>query len=282
MHKYKIVKDDEFKYSSQIKKRLTAYNKQQSGYKEKDVRHFYIFDDDNLVGACHTKQNSDWCHIKKIYYQDLEVLKALMNDIKRYYQKKVVGIKYNSILEDRVIDFKELGFIKKGALKDMPEGYENVFLLDKNLEYLDVDKNFESKSSRNPIYHYDKILKKEIRKIRENLEFSSDVIDIQYVVLDNGKFVGGIYGNFQYEYLFINRLFVDENYRGNRLASRLMNIIEKEALKRGVTNIYLTTFEFQALGFYKKKGYKLVMEIEDYPKGFKEYTVYKKLKNKKS
>ncbi len=280
MSKLKIIKDTNFEYSEEIKKRLTAYNISQSGYKEKDVRHFYIFDDEALVGACHTKQNSDWCHIKSLYYEDIDVLKALINKIKHYYHRKVVGIKYNSVIEERVKDFQDLGFKSKGKLKDMPKGNENVFMIDKNLNYDDDIEDFEAKSSKNPIYRYDKILKKKVKKIRENLEFSTDIIDIQYVVLDSGKFVGGIYGNFQYEYLFINRLFVDEKYRGNRLASKLIRKVEKAALDRGVTNIYLTTFEFQALGFYQKKGYKLIIEIEDYPIGFKEYTLYKKLKKR--
>ncbi|MFH0767164.1 MAG: GNAT family N-acetyltransferase, partial [Bacillota bacterium] len=97
-------------------------------------------------------------------------------------------------------------------------------------------------------------------------------------VLDHDKFVGGIYGHVQYEYLFINMLFVDKKYRGHRIASKLMHLIESEAIKRDVVNVYVTTFEFQALGFYEKRGFKVVMTIEDFPKGFQEYTLYKKMK----
>jgi len=272
----RIIKDEKFKYSENIKKSLTAYNRNQSGYIEKDVRHFYIFDDNILVGACHTKQNSNWCHIKKIFYNDIEVLATLINEIKKYYQNKVEGIKFNSIIEKRVNDFKKVGFTQKGKLKHMPENNENVFLLDKDIDNLVADNknDFESKSSRKPIYQYDKILQKQVKKIRENLEFSTERTDIQYVVLEGHKFIGGIFANIQYEYMFINRLFVDVKYRGNYIASKLMRLMEKESIKRGITNIYLTTFEFQAAGFYKKHGYKIVMEIEDYPKGFKEVFIY--------
>lgn len=280
MSRIRIIKDDKFEYSEAIKASLTAYNIDQSGYKEKDVRHFYIFDEDELVGACHTKQNSDWCHIKKIYYNDIDVLLSLMNEIKKYYRNKVEGIKFNSVIEERIHDFKQVGFIKKGKLSNMPEDNENVFLLDKDFKTIQFDNenDFESKSSRKPIYKFDKELNKQVKKIRNNLDFSTERVDIQYVVLEGDKFIGGIFANIQYEYLFINRLFVDKKYRGNQIASKLMRIMEKEAIKRKINNMYLTTFEFQAAGFYQKHGYKIVMEVEDFPKGFKEYTLYKKLK----
>lgn len=278
MAKLKIIRDENFEYSQAIKENLTAYNKEQSGIKEKDVRHFYVFDDNLLVGVCHTKQNSDWCHIKALYYDNLDVLKSLMNEIKGYYQNKVVGIKFNSVIAERVNDFKDVGFVQQGKLTDMPEGYENVFLLDKSFKELSVEEDYESKSSRKPVEAFNRVLKKKTKKMRENLDFSTERNNVQFVILDGDKFVGGIFGNIQYEHLFINRLYVDQTYRGNRLASKLIKLIEKEAIKRGIKNVYLTTFEFQALGFYKKKGYHVVMEIDDYPIGFKEYTVYKVLK----
>lgn len=284
MSKIRIIKDENFEYSEEIKKNLTAYNMTQSGYKEKDSRHFYIFDEDELVGACHTKQNSDWCHIKGIFYKDVDVLSALINEMKKYYFNKVEGIQFNSMIEERIIDFKQVGFVQTGKLNDMPKDNENVFLLITDLKTKEIDdeNDFDSKSSRKPIYQYDKELKKQVKKIRNNLDFSTETIDIQYVVLEGDKFIGGIFANIQYEYLFINRLFVDKKYRGNQIASKLMNIMEKEAIKRGINNLYLTTFEFQAAGFYKKHGYKIVMEVEDFPKGFKEYTLYKKLTKKVS
>jgi ribosomal protein S18 acetylase RimI-like enzyme len=278
MSKIKIIQDSNFDYSQKIKQSLTAYNIKQSGIKEKDVRHFYVFDDDKLVGACYTKQNSDWCHIKAIYYLNMDVLKSLMNQVKAYYEHKTVGVKFDSIIKNQVNDFLSIGFIRKGKLADEEEGVEISFLVDKSFDTFSVDDDYESKSSKKPIHQYDKILKKKTRKIRENLEFSTSRNNVQFVALDNQRFIGGIFGNFQYEYLYINRLFVDPNYRGKRLATKLIRMIEKEAIKRGITNVYLTTFEFQALPLYKKKGFKVVMEINDYPKGFKEYTLYKKLK----
>ncbi len=277
IHKITYINDKKFEYNKELIKSLHTYNKSQTGYREKDSRDFYVFENELLVGACHTLQASDWCKVKGIYYKDIDALKALMNDVRKFYRGNVEGIQFNSVHEQRVLDFKNIGFSIHGELEDMPSGNTNFFLLDKNLESLEIDKDYQMKSSSEPIPSYDTLLKAEIKKTREDLDFSTEVVDLQYVVLDNDQFVGGIYGNFQFEYLFINVLFVDKLYRGKRIASKLMHMIESEALARKVVNIYLTTFEFQALDFYKKNGYEVIMTIEDFPKDFAEYTLYKKL-----
>ena len=277
----KYINDTKFEYNKHIVEGLQSYNKNQSGYREKNYRNFYVFDDDMLVGACHTKLYADWCDIHGLYYDNIDVLKALINDIKKFYRDQVVGISFDSVLEQRVKDFKEIGFSVEGKLKDMPSGNDNVFLKDTELVKLKVENDYDSMSSKEPIGEHAKVWKEEIHKFRESLDFPTDKIDLQYVVLDGYKFVGGIYGHVQYEYLFINMLFVNKNYRGNRIASKLMHLIEAEAVKRNVVNVYVTTFEFQALGFYQKHGFKVVMTIEDFPKGFQEYTLYKKMKRDK-
>lgn len=274
----KYINDKKFEYNEDIIKGLQNYNKNQSGYGERNYRDFYVFDQGLLVGACHSKLYADWCDINGLYYKDIDVLKAIMNDIKKYYKDTVVGISFDSVSKQRVLDFKEIGFNVEGKLKNMPSGHDNVFLKDTDLEHLEIDKDYQTKSSKEPIPSHDEAWNKEIRKFRQSLDFSTEKIDLQFVVLDHNQFIGGVYGHVQYEYLFVNLLFVDKKYRGNRIASKLMHMIESEAFKRDITNVYVTTFEFQALGFYEKRGFKVVMTIEDFPKGFQEYTLYKKLK----
>jgi len=278
MSELKFIEDKNFLYNDEIIRRLKEFNKSQAGYREKDKQNFYIFLDDQVLGVCHTKMASDWCHINSIYYKDLEALKTVLNDVFDYYKDKVVGIQYNSSMPQRINDFKKLGFIEKGKLEDMPKGLDNVFLLNTDLNNYVTEDDYSGENTRKKIEDYDLVLKKENKKLRKSLNFSSEVIDVQFVALDDEMFVGGIYGNYQYDYLFINILFVDKEYRGQQIATVLMDLIEEDAKKRGVLNLYLTTFEFQALGFYKKRGYVEVMSIDDYPIGFKEYTVYKRIK----
>jgi N-acetylglutamate synthase-like GNAT family acetyltransferase len=277
MKKIEFINDHNLYYNKEIINRLQKFNISQRGYREKDFQHFYVFEDDNLIGVCHTKLASDWCHIVNIYYQDKDVLKALLNDLIVYYDQRMIGVQYQTIIPQRVEDFTSLNFERKGALKDMPEGGENVFLILKDYQLYETDNDYHMASTDRPIKEHSKIMKAKNRAIRKKLNYSSEKVDVQYVVLTDGQFIGGIYGNIQYDFLFINILFVDEDYRGLSIATKLMELIEEEANRRDVYNIYITTFEFQALDFYKKHGYKIVMIIDDYPVGYKEYTVYKKL-----
>ena len=278
MSNIRYINDVEFKYNDDIINGLKSYNKLQTGYREKDKRDFYVFEDSTLIAACHTKQALDWCKISGIYYKDLDVLKALMNDVRKYYRGNVEGIQFDTVLQQRTVDFLKIGFTIAGELNDMPSENKNYFLVDRDLKRVEIEEDYQLKSSSEPNVAYDSVLKSEIKNYKKSLDFSTDKIDIQFVAFDKDKFIGGIYGHFQYEYLFINVLFVNKKYRGRRIASKLMHKIESEAVKQGVTNIYLTTFEFQARDFYKKRGYEVVMKIEDFPIGFKEYTLYKDMK----
>jgi len=278
MSSIRFINDTKFEYNKDVMNGLQSYNRSQTGYREKDYRDFYVFEDGILVGACHTKQASDWCKINGIYYKDIDVLKALLNDVRKFYRGNVEGIQFDTVQDQRSLDFQSIGFGVHGELNDMPIGNTNTFLVDTELEHLETSGDYHLNSSSEPIQPHDKVLKSEMKKYRKSLDFSTEKIDLQFVVLDGDKFVGGIYGHFQFEYLFINVLFVDKKYRGNRLASKLMHMMETEAVKQGVTNIYLTTFKFRALGFYKKRGYEVVMTIEDFPKGFEEYTLYRQMK----
>ena len=277
MDTIRYINDVNLDYNKEVINGLKSYNQSQTGYREKDRRDFYVFEEGRLIGACHTKQESDWCKIKGIYYEDLDTLKALVNDIRKFYRSNVEGIMFNTVLDQRSIEFQKVGFNVQGELDDMPKGNKNIFLIDKELDNFETGGDYHVESSSEPISPYDRVLKTEMKRYRESLDFSTDRIDVQFVALDGEQFVGGIYGNFQFEYLFINILFVDQEYRGNKIASKLMEMIEDEAARRGVKNLYLTTFEFQALDFYKKHGYEVVMKIDDFPKGFAEYTIYKEL-----
>lgn len=87
----------------------------------------------------------------------------------------------------------------------------------------------------------------------------------------NGKLVGGIFAFLSYGWCTIELLWIDEQYRGENLASKIMKQIELFSLKEGVTRFKVETGSFQALDFYKKQGYEVYAELEDYPLGHTNY-----------
>lgn len=93
----------------------------------------------------------------------------------------------------------------------------------------------------------------------------------------DGKMVGGAFGYDSWGWLYIELLWVDEAYRGNDIATQLMDNMEQYAKDNDLNRIKLETGSFQALDFYKKRGFEIFGELDDYPIGHKEYYLKKLL-----
>lgn len=78
--------------------------------------------------------------------------------------------------------------------------------------------------------------------------------------------------------MHIDSLWVDESLRGKDYGTKLMKMVEEEAVKRGCTIAHTDSFTWQAPGFYEKLGYQLFGKLEDYPKGSSLNYYFKKLK----
>lgn len=94
---------------------------------------------------------------------------------------------------------------------------------------------------------------------------------------DQSEVVGGLYGRFFYQWLFIELLSVPEQARGQGVGSTLMRMAEDLAREKACVGIWLDTFDFQAPGFYEKLGYSELGQIVDYPPGHKRFFFQKRL-----
>ena len=94
---------------------------------------------------------------------------------------------------------------------------------------------------------------------------------------DAGAIVGGLWGQTGYGWLFTQLLAVPDKLRGGGWGNRLMDMAEAEARVRGCHSAWLDTFEFQARGFYEKRGYACFGELADYPPGFRRFFLQKRL-----
>ena len=72
-------------------------------------------------------------------------------------------------------------------------------------------------------------------------------------------------------------VWVAASARGRGLGRRLMAEAEGEAMRRGCRQLVLTTYSFQAPGFYRKLGFEVVSELPDYPRGFSHLVLRKRL-----
>lgn len=131
----------------------------------------------------------------------------------------------------------------------------------------------------------DKPDEKEIASILEILNAHNQAQGIEYRQIplavfardEEERVVAGITGSTLWNWLRIDLLAVDEQLRGERLGEKLMREMETEAVKRGCQYAYVDTFSFQALPFYRKLGYEIFGELEDFPAGHKRYFLTKTL-----
>lgn len=79
--------------------------------------------------------------------------------------------------------------------------------------------------------------------------------------------VGGMYGRTSYGMLVIDLVYLPETMRGLDLGSRLLGMMETEAVARGCMSGFLMTISLQAPGFYAKRGWEEFGRIDCDPPG---------------
>jgi GNAT superfamily N-acetyltransferase len=89
--------------------------------------------------------------------------------------------------------------------------------------------------------------------------------------------VGGLLGRTSLGLLRVDRFFLPEHLRRDRLGSRILAMAEKEGRQRGCTRAVLSTVHFQAPGFYLKQGWEVAARIDCEPTGHTRFYMTKKL-----
>lgn len=92
-----------------------------------------------------------------------------------------------------------------------------------------------------------------------------------------GKVIGGLYGASSRGQLRVDRFFLPQQLRRDRLGSRLLKLAEEEGRRRRCTRVTLNTMEIQAPGFYLKQGYEMAAKLDCDPPGVTRYVMTKRL-----
>jgi ribosomal protein S18 acetylase RimI-like enzyme len=92
-----------------------------------------------------------------------------------------------------------------------------------------------------------------------------------------GRIRGGVTGGVWGGWLHVVSLWVDEELRGRGLGRDLLLAAEAEARAAGARGAFLETHSFQAPGLYRRLGYEVIAEIEDYPPGASQLVMRKSL-----
>jgi uncharacterized damage-inducible protein DinB/GNAT superfamily N-acetyltransferase len=84
---------------------------------------------------------------------------------------------------------------------------------------------------------------------------------------DDRLVVAGLRSVTGWDWLHVRVLWVHESRRRQGLGSTLLEAAEAEARRRGCIGACLSSFNFQAPGFYERHGYTAFGRVEDYPPG---------------
>ncbi|UCI07076.1 GNAT family N-acetyltransferase [Mesorhizobium sp. B1-1-8] len=97
---------------------------------------------------------------------------------------------------------------------------------------------------------------------------ASDRKPLVVFVRDNaGEIVAGISGYTAWGWLYVQWLWVDESFRGRRIAAGMLDAAEREALARGCHGAWIDTFSPTAARVYERQGYRPFGTLPDFPPG---------------
>ncbi len=80
-----------------------------------------------------------------------------------------------------------------------------------------------------------------------------------------GRVVAGVSGWTWGQAAGIGMVWVEESVRGSGVGTSAMTAFEDEARRRGCTHVFVTSFTFQAPGFYESSGYQEIFRWEGVP-----------------
>ena len=75
----------------------------------------------------------------------------------------------------------------------------------------------------------------------------------------------------------LKQMWIDEAYRGRGYARELLKAFVAEAASRGVQQIWVASYDFQAPGMYEKAGFKRMAEFAGWPEGHSNVVLCKTL-----
>ncbi|MDD6794783.1 MAG: GNAT family N-acetyltransferase [Clostridiaceae bacterium] len=101
---------------------------------------------------------------------------------------------------------------------------------------------------------------------------------IQIGIKDGEKLIAGVDACMtDFKILYVSTVFVDEKYRRKGIGKKLLNEVEKRALKLGANIIRIDTYDWQGRDFYRALGYEEAGSYENKEDGFSEYFFLKRL-----
>ncbi len=114
--------------------------------------------------------------------------------------------------------------------------------------------------------------------LRENLTKNINLSSCKqsnFLAFDKDNLIGGAIGYEQYNWYYLDLMYVNENYRDQGIGTKLLKQIDEYVKANNLSGIRTETWDFQAKGFYEKNGFVVFGEINNCPPGTIEYHLKK-------
>ena len=274
----KYIKDQDKTYEQDLIKHLRGHNEKFTGKVEFKNIYAYFVEKQNLIGAIQVSNGWNWASVSKVYYNDRDILRKLISRVFEEIKESSIGIKFFTPIKSRYDDFISIGFIHANKLEDLGE-YDEFYYA--NLENINKADGIDHiLLSYEPHDDYQKILDQEDKAFDEKHNIKDKQGDFMWVVLDDKVCIGGVSGEYYEKTVYVSRLAVDPLYKHQGIGTKLMMMVEEDAIAKGFKFIELGTTDFQARPFYEKLGYKVIHTMPNYPKGYNCYSLIKSLTDK--
>jgi GNAT superfamily N-acetyltransferase len=102
-------------------------------------------------------------------------------------------------------------------------------------------------------------------------------VSLAVLVKRDGRVCAGLAGYTAWGWFCIEKLWVDQQLRGQGIASKLLAAAEKEASARSCHSAWLDTFNPDALRLYKQAGFTVFGELPTFTAGRTRYFLKKVL-----
>lgn len=242
-----------------------------------EIKYIYLYRNESLCGAIKARLHWDWVGFSNVYYEDVHVLQALVSEVVKHIEGDLIGYQTFSYVKQTVADFKQAGFEVVGTIPGPKYLGDRINLQLTDLHY-SVDHNYSVNITKDELEEHKTFLEDIQNQYIKKHQLEYYPNQILYVAMDDETFCGGIEIEEYTTFLHIHLLAVNQEYRGNKIGTNLMRFAEEYAIKHNKEFIDLSTVEFQARPFYEKLGYQVTFTRDNYPKGYKCYNLYKKLK----
>lgn len=276
----KYIKDENKKYEQDLIDTLVSYNEQFTGKVEFRNLYVYHIKNGDFKGGIQLSCGWNWASVKKVYYQDQNTLKKLIDHVLMSLDDTMLGIKFFTSVKERYKDFISVGFELVNQLENIGE-YKNFYYANyKKPKEIHLHKDVEITISEVPILAYQNILNEKETMFETLNSIVNQTGNFLWVALDDDYFVGAISGEYYGKTASFERLAVIPSYRHQGIGKQLMMLAEEDARLNMAHFIELGTTSFQARFFYEKLGYHVIYTMIDYPKGYECYSLQKNLNKK--